>query len=311
MLTWVIIMTLQDALASYSEWALDLSISSRRALASQVRAYVRHSGVEDVRNITPQTFSVYRRNAQNEGYSPATINSTCRGVTTILRYLGPPQAGSPHGIGYLDSVPYSGRKMKERRSPKWSPSLTQLSSLYEACGVATWPNRGGIRPQTWWRSFLVTAYNTAFRKADLLRLPWTSVDFDERLITLTANKTGKTHLVPMNGTLERHLRWMWRERVCVFCAPKSNKVFAAQLSLISATAGIPSVTPQAIRRRACTELEKVQTGAGSLLLGHSLKQAVTYESYAQQAEVLGPAMENLPQPEAFAARDSAAQLFLF
>jgi len=159
---------------------------------------------------------------------------------------------------------------------------------------------------------LVAAYNTGLRRDDLFfRLSWQNVDFDGSAITITAGKTGKTHALPINAVLERHLRWMWADCDRVFPIGQSRHLVARELGRISSAAGVPRVTPQAIRRLACTQLEIAQPGAGGLMLGHTLKSSVTYQSYAEQVRVLRPAVDALEQPAEFSRSDLAAQLYLF
>lgn len=303
-------MTLQQALRQYEDFAVDLRRSTASVMRSQLRTFRVLTGVRDVRKIQPRTFQQFRHAALQKGLSPSTANSVCRVVMTILRHLGPPsQCG--HGIGYLKSVPYPGRRLKERPAPKWTPTLDQLSRVVDASRYATWP-RLGMPPSRFWRVVFCAFYNTGLRRSDVLfRLSWECIDLEDGTITLTAEKTGKQHRIPVNETLRKHLELLPNRVGVLFPVPRSAKRFNIELGRLARFAAVPKITPQCLRRMAGTAAETISPGAGALLLGHSLSSKVTYQSYVQQATVLRPVLDSFPQPDALLRETTETQLLLF
>lgn len=281
----------------YLEHAYTLRQSTKQTMESQLRRFNEVAGNPDIADIDTELFQDVKKTLSLRGNSNASINSIIRAVTSVLRHCGPQSHGCPHGRDLIAHVPYPGRKLPERRSPKWIPSLDELSNMYTAAAVAQWPG-GHVAPATFWRCLLVVAYNTGLRHSDLLKLDWDAVDFTDRTITVVCQKTLKTQHFPINDITERHLLMMKGDER-VFPCTKSNKIFARELKRISREAGTKhEVTLQAIRRRSGTSYETTRNGAGQLLLGHT-SGGVSFLHYIAELEVLRAAADELPQPKAF------------
>ena len=136
-----------------------LSHHTLKTAASHVKRWELCSGDPDVEEITPETFDTFRERAQAL-YRPDTIEGTVRFVLQNLRML--------HALGGLARVPWSGRPLRIRQSPKYVPPLADLGKLYGAADAAQWPIH--TDPGAYWRAVLVLGYFTGLRLWDLLSL---------------------------------------------------------------------------------------------------------------------------------------------
>lgn len=296
-------LTLWEAFELYVQHSIDMAPRTKRNLRDRLRLWERLGMELRVARITSDTLDEFRRRALQRGYAPYTIETAVNGVYTLIRHCGP-ESIAPHGRGLIRDVPSRGRRLKIVLAPRPSPSLQDLSAVYRAADVAGYP-RGPIPPASWWRVFLVTAYNTALRLGDLLELGCDDLDLPESCIRLYAAKTGKRQDLPVNCVLRDHLQLANGrpgERLLPL-GSKSADHLRRELYRICEAAGVERVRPQAIRRRSATEYERTVPGAGGLVLGHTLR-SMTFTHYIAVLEVLRKAADRLPQPEAFLEKSS-------
>ena len=72
--------------------------------------------------------------------------------------------------------------------------------------------------------FLVIALNTGMRKSEILTLEWKHVNFEERYLEVTPerSKSGKPRKVPMNDVIARELRQIPKDNKYIFYNPKTG-----------------------------------------------------------------------------------------
>jgi integrase len=61
-----------------------------------------------------------------------------------------------------------------------------------------------------WHSLVVVALHTGLRRGELLRLKWTDLNFQQRLLTVQESKAGEPRQVPMNDVVCETLREILR-----------------------------------------------------------------------------------------------------
>ncbi|MBW3538746.1 MAG: tyrosine-type recombinase/integrase [Planctomycetes bacterium] len=290
-------LTLKEALDLYFEYAVGLAPRTQRNMRSRISQWEKRGGEMRVARITERDFRRFRERCLAEGLRAYTIEVTLNAVYTVLRHCGPASI-APHGRGILKTIPAKGRRLKIAFAQKPTPSLADLSRVYELADMAWYPQTH-LAPEVWVRGLLVIAYNTALRLSDLLRLRWEHVRLSDQAIKLAAKKTGKEQWLPINATLARHLEALrgGDERVLPLDCQQFDHL-RRQLYTICDAAGVERFAPQGIRRRSATEYERVSPGAGGLILGHTLR-SMTFAHYVQSLDVLQPAADKLPQPEAF------------
>jgi integrase len=292
-------LSLDTAVLLYIDHTTGVTERRRKKMAALIRYWGAAGCHTDARRITTADFVRFRA-FYSESFRPVTIETYVSMMNTLLRLLGPRTASTPQGLGRLNDVPWSGKPLVVVMQPKPPAALEHLSLLYQFAGQFDYAPRG-FENRQFLRAFLVIAYNTGLRFSDLTqRLNWSGVNVETKTITVTASKTGKVQLIPINGTLAGHLVSMPRVSELVLPIPmRSQFWFRKQLNELCYCIELPNVSPQAIRRATGNEFEKAHPGAGALILGHSLPRqtAITWTNYIAALEtVLRPASERIPQP---------------
>ncbi len=250
--------------------------------------------VTDIEDATVAAF----RDALAARLAPATVNGRLRYVFAILNKLAPALPGNRRGVGVLERVPYCRSLKLERKFPRVA-SMEELSRLYHACDLATWPARLPFPPAEWWRTFLVTLYNTGPRRRDLESLRTDDVSFEHQTLRFAARKTGKLQVVPLNKVSLAHLQAIWSDRQLVFPVTSGHALFR-QWKAIKRVAGITERLTFHDLRRTCGTAFANAAGieVAATVLGHSVS-GVTAQFYVDPRERVRTAAEGLKQPDAF------------
>ncbi len=249
--------------------------------------------------VSDDMLEAFRKAALAEGYAPSTVNGVRRTLRQLFRRMGPAVTGNPCGLGILPRIPY----MKPSKIVRGLPtrvSQEALSRWYLACEQMQSPQWGGP-PAFWWQTWLVVCYFTGLRKGDMFAIRFADLDLDEGTLRFTARKTQKPARFPLHPCAVEHLRRM--------AEPRRELVFKSSIQLsgsfnrrwksICRKADLPEVfTPKDIRRTAASEIERVKSGMGSVLLQHAVNDT-THVSYLNQMEELGDSIQQMRVPLAF------------
>jgi len=176
-----------------------------------IRSWEAIIGHTDVRTLDDRTVSQFRDALTDSGLSPSTVRGRFRYLHAILNRLAPAHPHNRRGLGIIPRVPFCALPKVERKFPR-TASMEELSRLYHACGVATWPPRLPFPPADWWRTFLVTLYNAGPRRRDLECLRTEDVSFEHQTLRFAARKTGKLQVIPLNKVALAHLQAIWSDR---------------------------------------------------------------------------------------------------
>ena len=284
---------LMVVLGSYLEnFAVDVADRTSRTYRGDIRHFVRVVGDPAVSEVTAETFTRYRTLALAQSLSPETIESRINTICTILRY-------ACNHLKSISVVPSRGRRLKVKRKPPVMPTVEQVGAIYNAADCARWPDKLHVPAEVFWRCWIATAYFTGLRLEDLMfNLRWEQ--FTDQGLFITARKTGRDHAIPVHPVLRRHLDQIHTSAGDgrVFSIKKCKKQILREMRRMSKAAGVaPGVTTKQLRRVACTQWERAKSGAGSLLLGHSL--GVTQYYLGVIPELLVDASEKLILPEPF------------
>lgn len=294
-------LTVDEALSMYLVHAASACAGHKERVRASVSRWKKAGCQTACSRITTADFARFRDDLTQAGLRPVSIEGKVANMMTILRHIGPKSNRTPHARGLIREVPWPGRAIRHSAAPKPPVPLEHLSLLYEHASLMGHAPKGFPRAE-FLRLWLATAYNTGLRFGDLSRLAWHMIDLDKRTIEIKASKTGKLHLLPINDVLHWHL--VNAPRVGELVAPvPSRHHFRREVHELCRCLELAIVTPQAIRRTAATEFERVHPGAGALLLGHTLPSArVTWDHYIGALDaVLRPASEKITQPAAFVA----------
>lgn len=269
-----------------------------------------------------------RRAMEQKGFAAATIRKTGRHLRALFRRLGPPTDGNPGGLSILQRTPY----FEMPRAPKKLPRLAtfeELSALYEAASIATWPLLPDIPPSTFWRAVIVCFYNLGPRAWELFcELPhadvnrsdarpgphwpgwrWGFADLAGREPTLEywIPKVSAWHRVPLNRIVLAHLASIRGDRRAIFPATLAHGSVYGQWRCLKAAAvatcgdavkGIEDLDFHNIRKTCQTEWDTLKMGLGDHVVWHTPTDVggMHYRNFAMLARRRA---EDLPQPEAF------------
>jgi len=246
--------------------------------------------------------------------SPARYNSVRRPLEAILNAVGPASPGNRYGQGLINYVPKA-RPAKEAEPDPVVATMDEVSSIYEACRVAQWPDLEwtGARPVDLWQALTVFVFNCACRRRDWLALRKDQVDFKRMVITIRVGKSRKSRTLPMNTVVQSHLRRIWNstgERVFPF--PNNQRDLYATWRAIQEEAGIHVIRKSGenrkpyygfheMRKTSLTEYYALDERAAQTMGTHS-NMLTTMRHYVATTRKDGhvrQVAEKLEQPKAF------------
>lgn len=257
-----------------------------------------------------------------------TVDNNIRRLRTMFRRFGPRSDGNPGGMGFLTLLPYC-RSTGAKHGKKRSIPLEELSAVYRACEIATWPSRGPVPAPKLWRTKLVFFYNVGASTVDAELLRWAQIgpgdpddhqrkDPQRQYVSFVREKT--KHLkedelhVPLNATVLRALLSIRTDDPRVFpCSWTNFRDRKAQWEAILSEAGIPKkrwFNFAHLRKTCNVRANSIPgvAGVGKAILGHAPRD-VNDEHYEDWTDRMAYAVDHLPQPDAFAGLDHQRRLF--
>jgi integrase len=241
---------------------------------------------------------------KKEHIAPATVANHLKHIQTILDKAGPAGPKNRDAASVISSVPWIKPPRVLLDPPKAIP-LDRIAAVYRAADEMAQPMHPNIPTARWWRSLIVVAFATALRRRTLFELRMEDVDWQNRRLVIPGRrlKSGRPLVVPLNEMAYRHLEAIrLPERTLVFPWPHTMKHFQDVFHRLQDAAGIPFPEHfglHALRKTHATALWEISPQAAQLSLGHT-GMAVTIGHYVQSAGIVARALENLPQPSAFA-----------
>ncbi len=239
---------------------------------SVLRALAQHLGrspkTTDFREETLAPFLT----AYSQNHSPTTVATARDKLLALWRFA----CGRLAGIEEPQLIPW---RVPRANPTAWTPEeLARLLGAARRFRPRLWHRATycGLAPCLWWPAFLLTEYDTGFRKTAALELRWSDVDLEQGWAIARAahQKTDRDELrslAPDTTAALQAIRWPDRERVFPFGA--QGPTFYLHFAMILRAAGLPFThrdKTQRLRRTHATWLA-VQAGqaAAQESLGHS------------------------------------------
>jgi integrase len=273
-------MTLQDLLARYlREHPYGVSQGHADMLRWSIAAWERFAGRSlTAADLNAQTLNPYL-DWMRTHRRPDTIRSRRGNLLTLWRFA--------FEAGIVDEGPRQVRKLRRvQRTPEaWSVAeVSALIRVADGLPGAFWHSR--IRCAAWWGSLIRSAYDTGLRLGDLLAIGRCDV---HPVMQILQHKTGRAVVVQLRPStialIDQTLADQARDLVWpLWCR---RQTFYEHFRHLVNLAGIRRGTFKWLRRSAATQLERVDPGRGTQLLGHS-SRATTETWYIDRAQ-LGPA----------------------
>lgn len=236
--------------------------------------------------------------------SAATVANYLGMVQRLLDKAGPSDNRNRNAANLIPRVPWVKR-------PSVPPvmikivSHEQFSLVYRAAKRMIVPIIAGVKAADWWRCLLVVAFNTGLRRRALFGLRWEHLDTERRMFLIPAAllKTKRPHYSPLNQLCLDHLERMRTGRERIFEWPYHRNYLDVVFHRLQHDASLPRGSHfglQRTRETTATRLWQFAPEAARLALGHATDNT-TIRHYIEAERVVGPAIDALPQPEAFAA----------
>jgi integrase len=273
-------MTLEDILALYvREHPYGISQGHADTLRWSIRAWEKYAGRRlSTADLNAQTLNAYL-DWMREHRKPDTLRSRRGNLLTLWKYAFDEEI--------IDEAPRKVRKL--RRTPRlpeaWSVAeVRQLIAAAADLPGVFW--KTPIRRATWWGSLIRSAYDTGLRLGDLLAIGRFQV---APVMQILQHKTGRAVVVQLRpstlAAIDQTLADQARDLVWPLWARRQT-FYEHFLQLVD-VAGIRRGTFKWLRRSAATQLERIDPGRGTQLLGHSSR--TTTETWYLDRAQLGPA----------------------
>lgn len=246
-----------------------------------------------------------RPGIRRETLSSATIHKHCRTLQSLLNAAGPPRAGRPGARAILE-VPYVPRpNVIYQICDEDCLTLGEIGSIRAVCHQMPRPTRD---PGLWWESLVDTAYYTALRRETLLLLEWDWRRTDEHGDWFacppgSVKRLKKTHWAPISPVLAAQLdklhKLTGRQRH-VFGWNKTIGYFDDLRRDLWLMSGLYTERQHrnalhGIRKRAGTEMSKIDGGLVKLFLGHTAGD-VALTHYVQRGALTAAVAKFPPIP---------------
>lgn len=221
------------------------------------------------------------------GFALATARNYIYQITTIIKRSGGPWLS-----------------MSTVRAHRQTPTHAELSRLWDATRAMTWPFVPssesdvcwfGIPPAIWWRAFLMIAFSTGLRKADLLCLRWDQVSSDRILVDTGTDS--KSVGVPIADALVPWLRVLKIGNSKTVLGVETDCHFDRVLLSIASHANCRPINFKALELAAAAAFEKARPGAGEII--RTLNTSVPKEISAARFQLLRSASKRLTYPDGF------------
>ena len=236
--------------------------------------------------------------------SAATVVKHCVQIQAILDHAGPGDLRRKILGARLvrrKQLPYLFRPARPRREPRYALSLGEIWRLLEASVHGSTPRLVGIDPAEWWRSLLLFAYNTGFRRQTLLAARWDWLD-DEGWLTvppvaIKREQGGRFYLNRFARAAIEPARAWGREVIfpwaCGNTALHDRCRELMDAAAIRSTDDCPRRGLHRLRASLLTWLAGENDMVARIVANH--RGGVTQEHYVQRSIVI-PYLERVPQP---------------
>lgn len=298
-------LTLRNAYQTYllpSQIARGIAAGTLKDYETTLRHWSRlmeSGGPIPIDTITDDTLERFADCLQfQDGKQPRSVDKSLIYVESILNRCGPRTPGNKRGRGILSSFVFAekrdnGQRTKRRRVL----SNEQLSQIYHACSVATWPRSPIATAPEIWRAWLVMMYHLGPSRTDSFLMPSTcfALGLSQPTVSLsprcpipeldvehpygwfvysrtkTARRKPEPICVPMTASLRKHLLPFAdsQSQLNLLPFPHAQRYWYTWLRKIQTEAGIEDpYTPQEFRKTCNVAWDAVEFGLGAYVLGH-------------------------------------------
>lgn len=221
--------------------------------------------------LTFQKCLANRAGVIEEKVSPNTIRSKMNKLQCILAAAGPAIKGRALTAKLLPEVPFVPLPKPVFRDP--SPArVADVVAVYNIAGEAQFPAK--CDAEKFWRALLSVAMSTALRYAQLMRLEWSMVRWDDNAIMTPASmnlKSRRDEWKPLHDIALADLERLQHDEKLIFHHLHDRRTIYRELDRLNYLADIPKVRRfkfHSIRRMVLLEVAERNSMAAVSLAGH-------------------------------------------
>jgi integrase len=261
-----------------------------------------------VADVSADDVNRWRLHLENSRRAPHTIKGKRANLKTLLN-------SGLDAIGLSPLSKIRGVKVPRKNPNAFSPTdiatlIVAAQTLKKFCPIT------GIRRSDWWMAFVMTAWDTAIRLGDLLRLGFSDVNAETLVVTITQHKTGIVHTCQLRPETWQAISVIARQgdkpRELIFPWAATRYQFYVGFRQICGLAGLQGTSKYLRRGRATQEAKAGGPAAAACVLGHSDRTGTLAQAhYIDRAQLnsMAPLAPALPLPHAVLKRLPALEHF--
>jgi integrase len=222
-------------------------------------------------------------------HSPATTNSRRRDLLALW------QCAFDESV--IDRPPRRKKVRRAKDRPRipeaWTPE--QVAAILKASQADVIPI-GGLPAPAWWRSLILTLYDTGGRLGEVLAVESADLDVESRRVILRRTKTGRERFALIHQDTAEAIRVIYDpSRLLVWPVHFTRAGLDRRFRRILARAGIPYRPGVLFRtfRRTSGTLVEAAGGDGAKHLGNTRQ---VFERHYKDPRFFGSDLERLPRP---------------
>lgn len=270
-----------DVLAQYvSNHPFGIADNTAAQLGYSLSAFQQHSGQTSTAMFDTGLFNAWI-DSLRKSHKPDTVRTQRGNILTLWRYA--------FREGIVKEAPVRVRKLRPIRREPQAWTLNEVRQLIATAKQLRGHFRGVTwRKSAWTASIMMAGYDTGLRLGDLLIFPVKQLSTE--VMRVTQHKTGRiVHCRLRTETYAAILETIsdHPERKEVWPLWGRREALCRHILSVVRQAGIRPGTFRWLRRTACTQLEIVEPGRGTELLGHA-SRATTETWYLDRSQLVAP-----------------------
>ncbi len=196
--------TLKYAIKLY----LDYSECNKKSYKGDLRStdiFLEYFGNINLEDITPAKIEDFKRDVKNNtGNKNATINRYLQALSKMLNIAVANELINKNPMWSVKKLKENNYKTRVLMPEEEERLFKEIERGYEVIGRDR--KKKIIYPYLYLKNIIICALQTGMRKAEILNLKWSNIDFDYEYIELYVTKSGKSRKIPISTKLMKILK---------------------------------------------------------------------------------------------------------
>ncbi|MBQ7764316.1 site-specific integrase [bacterium] len=191
--------TLKEAIKLYLEYSETNKKSYKSDIVS-TNIFLKYFGNINLEDITPARIEDFKRDVKKDtGNKNATINRYLQALSKMLNIAVANEMLNKNPMLLVKKLQENNYKTRVLSKEEENRLFEEIERGYEVVGRER--TRKTIYPYIHLKNIIICALQTAMRKAEILNLKWSNIDFDYEYIELLETKSGKSRKIPISSKL--------------------------------------------------------------------------------------------------------------